>query len=138
MGIMIKKFEWHPKHTIFNDEMDEQHKQFFHLCNELIDLLEKDGPIDKEEALVLVSKIGNYAFYHFGLEEELFQQTTYPKVKEHIRAHKAFRDAFDALAKKVNDPDRDLRETLEELVVFSGEWIKNHIITIDKEYTEYL
>jgi hemerythrin-like metal-binding protein len=134
---MKKIFTWDSNHSVENEEIDKQHQIFFDLCNQLIELSEKNT-INKEEALLLIDKLGNYAFYHFGMEEELFEKTEYPKIDEHIQKHNAFRKQFNNLSANIYHTDSVQKEDIYKIAQFAGEWIEKHILSVDKEFTQYL
>jgi hemerythrin-like metal-binding protein len=134
---MAKKFIWTEEYSVSVKEMDEQHKQFIQICNDLLDLTEKDS-LDQNEALSKIMKLGDYASYHLGAEEDLFTKTDYPDAEMHIKIHEEFRNKTKDFINMVREENSDTKKIIEEIAQFTGEWLINHIKGIDKKYSEYL
>lgn len=134
---MTDRYEWRPEYSLGEHEIDEGHKQFFTMCNTLIELSEKED-LTKNEVLLSVSHLGNYAYYHFEEEEQLFKETDYPEIETHIKLHQAFRKEFQKFADKLSVSDPDLKAITKEIADFSVKWITNHILGADQKYTNYI
>ena len=78
---MPEKFVWNLQYSVHSDEIDDQHKRFFEIINELYDLLDKK-PIELEPFLILITHLGDYAFYHFATEEGYFKIFNYAQTIE--------------------------------------------------------
>ena len=138
-GIIIRmdnKFVWTQDFSVQNHMIDEQHQTFFAIANELEDLA-SNGAAGKGVLLEGVAKLGNYAFYHFGTEEEMFSKYGYPEAVEHIAAHNAFRKEATDLINKVRVEVGDIRDLSRETADFAGNWLKNHILVVDKKYAQF-
>ncbi|MBU0546055.1 hypothetical protein KKA13_02255, partial [Patescibacteria group bacterium] len=88
---MHQKFAWTKKYSVGVAEIDKQHKEFIKICNGLLDLA-KEKSFTLEEVKIKIMRLGDYALYHFGTEEELFIKTKYPDASPHTKAHLQFRD----------------------------------------------
>jgi hemerythrin len=133
---MSKKIVWTEKYSVNVVEIDEQHKQFIEICNELLNLAE-DVTFTEEEALMKVMKLGNYALYHLGTEEELFIKTKYPDASAHVAVHNEFRKKAQDYIEQVRNKKVDTKQIIKEVADFSGEWLLDHILIVDKKYSEW-
>lgn len=133
---MAKKFEWTPKYSVNIKEIDEQHKEFIKICNSLLDLAERKT-FTKEEALLKSSKLGNYAAYHLGTEEEYFIETKYPNTIAHVKAHDHFRENAMYFVNQIKEKNTDLEKIANEMATFAAEWLLNHILIEDKKYSKF-
>ncbi len=133
---MSKRFTWTQEYSVGVEEFDNQHKEWVKICNELLDLSEKEA-FTNEEALIQISRLGNYAHYHLGTEEELFIEIKYPDAPAHVAAHNHFRDKVQEFINQIRDPKVDSRKVLNEMATFTVEWLFDHILVVDKEYTKF-
>jgi len=133
---MNKKFVWTPEYSVNVAEIDEQHKEFIKIVNDLLDLGDKESFTD-EEALAKVSKLGDYAFYHLSTEEDLFATTNYPDAPEHVAVHDKFRQQVKDFENEIRDKNNDKKISLGRIAVFAGNWLLNHILIMDKKYSEF-
>jgi methyl-accepting chemotaxis protein/hemerythrin len=123
---MDKKFVWTEEYSVQNKLIDEQHQTFFAIANELIDLSE-NGAAGKGVLLDEVNKLGDYAFSEYN----------YPDAPEHVEAHNAFRNKVMGLMDAVRGGEDGVRELSKETAEFAGEWLINHILVMDKKYTQF-
>lgn len=133
---MDNKFVWTEDFSVRNKMIDEQHQTFFSIANELEDLIQ-NGAAGKGVLLDEVAKLGDYAFYHLGTEESLFDEYDYPNAAEHIAAHDAFRMKAEEMMNCVRDEAGDIRDLAKETADFAGNWLMNHIFVMDKQYTDF-
>jgi hemerythrin-like metal-binding protein len=134
---MYEKFTWTEEYSVNIPEIDTQHKTFINICNHLLDLANTGDTVKREDALVSISRLGDYAFYHLGTEEELFIELDYPNPTSHLEAHYQFREKVKHLISKAIDKDSDIKETLNETAMFAGGWLLHHILVMDKNYSQF-
>jgi hemerythrin-like metal-binding protein len=81
----------------------------------------------------IVLDLERYSKVHFQKEEFFFQRFNYSEAKEHIEQHQFF-------IRKVANLKSDLKSgnfTLSiELLNFMKDWIENHILVVDKSYSD--
>ena len=134
---MENKFVWTEEYSVKNKMIDEQHQTFFAITNELIAVAE-NAAAGKGAVLDEATKLGDYAFYHLGTEEEMFKQYDYPEAAEHIAAHNAFREKAKELIDGIRGGDpSDVRKLAEDAAEFSGKWLMNHIRVMDQRYSDF-
>jgi len=130
------RFVWTTKYSVNVAEIDEQHKEFIKIVNSLLDLGESEFFTD-EEALVKVGQLGSYALYHLSTEEDLFIKTKYKDAIPHIEAHNKFREQAMNFENQIREEDKDKKTVLKDAAHFAGSWLLNHILVVDKKYSEF-
>lgn len=128
-------YEWDTSYSVDNAEIDEQHKRFFELLNQL-DAILMSGDVDKvkRSARDAVEALGEYAALHFADEERYLEELGYPDLAAHqfeharlVRQISGYRD--DLFAGRVI-----LSTTL--LKTMAG-WLTGHILVTDKKYAAF-
>ncbi|MDF1566802.1 MAG: bacteriohemerythrin [Spirochaetaceae bacterium] len=125
--------KWDPTLSVGIEVFDGHHQKLIGLINRLYVKMESGEGED-----VLRKTLGeliDYTDYHFQAEQEAFNAHEYPDRVEHNRRH-------DELLSKA----RSLRDALEsdqsvltnEVLDFLQDWVTNHILKTDRQYTEFL
>ena len=124
-------YKWEEKHSTGIQSIDNQHKEIFRYLNSLLDAM-KIGQANKV-IYQIVFDLENYSLVHFQKEEFFFQRFNYSGAKEHIQQHQFF-------IQKVSELKSDLKSgniaLSIELLNFLKDWIENHILVVDKNYSE--
>lgn len=122
---------WKPTYSVGISEIDEQHKRFVVLINDLYDAVE----IGSEEIVMgdIIGQLAAYADYHFSTEEMYFDRFNYEKSSEHKKAHQVFRKKIEIFKNKYQGNEHTIAK---EVMVFMKDWISKHIQEIDKAYME--
>jgi hemerythrin len=124
---------WSADLSVNIKEIDEQHKKLINLLNDLHDAM-KAG---KGKILLgsIFTELVKYTDTHFKFEEEYFTKYNYAQTKEHSDEHDSLRKT--ALELKAKFDSGNIVITVEVLNFLVG-WIENHIMKIDKRYTQFL
>lgn len=117
-------------------EIDYQHRKFFELMDALLQL----GCEGKEDDKIIksIEMLKNYIRFHFSLEEDLMLESKYPHYKEHISAHRYFKEQIrimDTMLKEQKEPSKALITRYNYMLV---EWFLKHIKVTDKSMCVYL
>jgi len=131
---MAEQFNWNLQYSVHLEEIDEQHKRFFDLINAVYDLL-SEKKIDMDALLIVITHLGDYAFYHFATEEGYFKIFRYKDTDAHTQEHDVFRakaGEFLERARRLNGEDP--RPLVMEMADFAKEWLAHHILLEDKKY----
>lgn len=128
-------FEWNEKLSVEIDEIDEQHQKLLKIGRELVDVLEitSDGIDQYDDIKRLLKELHNYTLYHFGKEEELMEKADYIGLPNHRFQHKIFIKKLEEV--NLDEIDENQKDYTMDLLNFIANWITNHIMKIDKEYT---
>ncbi|MBN2197691.1 hemerythrin family protein [Candidatus Wolfebacteria bacterium] len=132
----MEKFVWSEEYNIGINEIDGQHKHFLEIANKIIDVTIGQNPT-KEQIFNLLEELGNYAFYHFGIEEGYFDKFNYQEAPLHIDAHNNYRETIRKYLEDIRKEDVDINKMTEEIVSYSTDWLLKHIVVMDKKYTQY-
>jgi hemerythrin-like metal-binding protein len=117
---------WNEVPHIGIDEIDVQHKQLVNIINELCDI----RPSQNSQAAFngILSRLIDYAEYHFDFEEELMNQLNYSKLEEHKAEHQKFRNQI----KEIQESQTEERFHIEDkLMIFLEDWFTEHILNED-------
>lgn len=115
--------------------IDEQHKELFQRIDALVQAMSSGkGKIEVENTIKFLE---NYVVTHFGAEERLMVQKSYPRYEEHKAQHVAFTAAFQALKKEI---DQSVTKTVAVVQVHKKviDWLKVHIGLHDKALGQFV
>lgn len=124
----MKTLEWKSEYSVGVEMIDEQHKMFISIMNDLyVAITEK-----KEKNILddVFKQLVAYTQFHFQTEERYFDEFDYEGATEHKAAHKRLCDQIVVLQNKGDA----LMENPFELMDFLEDWLIEHIIGMDKLY----
>lgn len=127
------KIEWNDSMSVGIPEIDEDHKRFVFLIDELNRAIA--GQMDLSEVKKRLQRLIDDAEQHFSHEEKLFKQWKYPDAKDHAKKHENVLKSLQAVMDKFISYD------------FQSEWIDagievkdiliTHLLTEDMKYAEF-
>jgi len=132
----MKKFIWTIEYSVGVESIDEQHQHFFDIANKILELVDSES----SEGRVLfesLEELGNYAFYHLKTEEDYFDKFNFALAQEHVDAHNLYRKKVNEMMDRARKGE-DIKKIMKEAASYSGEWLLNHILVMDKKYTKFL
>ncbi len=91
----------------------------------------KNVPFDQS----ILTNLQLYAEHHFALEESYMVKLDYPDTADHIHAHDRFREELEAMVNSQENINSALQESLS---LFLSEWLRLHVLGIDKKLEEYI
>ena len=113
--------------------IDEQHRYFFNIVNDLKENLNEG--VCRDSASKIFFSLAHYA-EHFLIQEEIyFRDYQFPRLKEHKDLHKEF---IRRVIQFQSDYEKDVGETCRSMLAYLGEWFENHILKYDREAIDYL
>ncbi len=113
--------------------IDEQHRNLVEIVNTLHQHM-LDGQGSKVLKPVLASLI-EYILLHFSEEERLMKQYDYPTFLAHKNEHDIYVQRIKEFIRR-NKSDTPL--LAREMLLFLGEWVRNHISRSDQAYSPFL
>lgn len=135
----MDKFNWTKEYSVKVEMLDEQHQHFLEIVNKVADFI--NNKESKKDVLTdIIHQLGNYAFYHLGTEEELFDKYGYSDKVSHVEAHNKFREMTMSYIDRIGKNDHTLEELdqlSEEVAEYAGNWLLKHILVMDKKYSEF-
>jgi len=125
--------EWTNSITLYNDKLDEQHKELFDLINQII-TQERIEPMSEDFAIIL-SKISDYGLEHFKTEEKLMQDLNYPHLDKHRKEHREY--IYHVALFNTNFKSKNYTEPA-KVVKFVKGWWYWHIMMQDLHLASYI
>lgn len=124
---------WDDSYILGINELDQQHEQLTNLANILFSSFSNNkSKKDNKDAL---RNLIDFASYHFGTEEQYFEQFNFELADDHIAEHKLFlKKMKDFQTEYSSSKRKDWNETLR----FIKEWLTQHIKEVDKKYKDIL
>jgi len=126
-------YQWKEEYNVDISIIDEQHKKFLEIINQLKTIINQDGCKDSVSDIFyqLAYLIDNY----FIQEEIYFKDCQYPNFDKHKSDHNSFINRIIKFQKDVenNKPDLCL-----EIYHYLEEWFDDHILKFDKEAVAFL
>lgn len=132
----MSTIEWEDSFSVNNPEIDEQHKKWFAIYNDLHESFSK-GDTDEYSAISAgaLEKMQDYSRDHFGFEEAYMRKIGYPDIVAHRRAH---RD-FDTQIYEYNRDIREGRLVLNTMLIkIIRNWLLDHVLGEDKKYGQFI
>lgn len=126
-------FSWSEKLDIGIDHMNGEHQIILNTMNRLVDLTQKNGPI--EEIRKVSDELATYAVGHFSREEEYMKSVNYPGTKQHMEIHKKLLERF---GKQKKEFDEDPQRQSALFFKFLEVWLFSHIQGIDTDYGHHV
>ena len=117
---------WAPKFNTGIHEIDSQHKRLVDIINELYDARHSQSP--QAVLNVILSRLVDYADYHFIFEEALLSRLNYPELEEHMAEHQQFRNQIKEI---LGHQNKELFVIEDMLMEFLESWLINHILVED-------
>jgi hemerythrin-like metal-binding protein len=124
--------DWTDELSVGVNMFDDDHKELISLANRLHDSISVGT---QQSALTfLLSELENYTIFHFGHEEGMMLQYSYPDYEKHKKEH-------DSLVEKVQEFSAQVASGKTKISLsimgFLKEWLVNHIMGTDKKYTQF-
>jgi hemerythrin len=127
--------EWDDKYSVGIQLIDDQHKELIKLTNKLYKSCLAGEDAARVKFMATVKSTVDYVNYHFGVEERLLQNVSYPEFAEHKREHEAF-------AKHVLEEVQSFQEGKKFVpnvfVRYLRDWILSHIAVSDRKYAIFI
>jgi hemerythrin len=125
------KIEWKDEYTVGIKEIDDQHRYFISLLNDL------NGAVcsnkGRQELKDLFRELSDYAEKHFATEERYFDEFKYEGAEEHKLKHQEMRDEIKKIGSQKVGNEIDFYGNI---VYFLKDWLEDHFEKMDQEYEE--
>jgi hemerythrin len=126
---------WDPSMSVNVPELDEQHRSFVGVLNELHDTLMQGEFHDVLIATELtLERLEKYVGEHFRTEEEYLSRIGYPDINEHRRKHEEFAARVRALREAYASGEGVLNTDLVKTMVV---WLSDHLVAEDNKYAVF-
>ncbi len=122
-----------PEYSVDVREIDEQHKKFILILNDLSDTIDIGEEASASMIGDVLAQLKAYADYHFATEEKYFDAFKFSGTAEHKKVHEDFKIK---VAEFYKDYAGNEAAVSKKVLTFMRQWLKEHILTMDKEYTD--
>lgn len=129
----MQNFDWNDGLSVGIESIDNDHKKLLSLINELSNAILKNHASNVIENVFL--QLEEYVVVHFEREEALMEKCHYPGIENHIKQHQIFIQKVPELKYKLLKADS--AKICQEVNVFLYDWLMNHIIGEDLDFTQY-
>ena len=129
----MNQIKWDEYFSVNVKAMDNQHIKFIDMLNACLQA--KEAKALDDITFDTLKDMMNYLSKHFKDEEELMRAHGYPDLEAHIKLHKDF------VLKTTEFLDRYVNERGaigEDILDYLKDWFLNHIIKVDKQYSDFL
>jgi hemerythrin-like metal-binding protein len=125
-GLSVLRLVWHDNYNSGHPQIDDEHRELFALCNNLIAAFGHDG-----EQQAALDQLLDHIALHFKHEERILEENNYDRFTEHQAAHKALlRKAADL--KRASDNGSIRFSHLINFLV--NDVVARHLFTADHDY----
>lgn len=129
----MQLLNWADEYSVKIKDIDNQHQKLVSLINQLhAAMKEAKG---KEIIGNIINELVTYTKFHFTAEEKIMQDNNFPGFLSHKREH-------EMLTKKVMEFQENYKNGRAplslEIMQFLKDWLVNHIMKVDKDYSPYL
>lgn len=127
----VNPFRWSSDLSVDIPELDDDHQTILELLNHL------RATIESGEASALpwiIDDLLQYSIYHFRHEEDMMEACHYPFLDNHKLVHRMLETRLGDFIK--NSEYRENLEAATWLLGFFGNWLKDHVAGMDKNYSE--
>jgi hemerythrin len=121
---------WHEDYGLGLDLIDDQHQRLFSLMNQVWEALYSLVEDSAEATSSLILELEHYARAHFDEEEAFMQETGYPRLESHRKAHEAFISRIHAEKDALLAGNR----VSLDLLLFLRDWLISHVLVADRDY----
>ncbi len=130
---MKKEIHWQPSYSVGVLDLDVHHQGLIEYMN-ILDNVENYKNDFDELILNTLNDLSRYTHYHFEQEENYMRRYDYPDLAEHAAEHAIFKNEIENfnVAYKLGDKEIALK-----VASFLKTWFIKHILTIDKQYSDY-
>ncbi len=126
--------KWTDELSIGIPELDEEHKRWLEILNELHDAMSDNS--DTKIMQTIVKRMLEYSVFHLTHEEMHMLELKYPLFESHKEKHDHLIHKIELLVDRINESG-NFRLTVDTILLLKN-WLTNHIMVTDKKYGEYV
>lgn len=124
---------WSQDFSVNIQEIDDQHKVIVDMINKINHAVTGNG--DPEIIKQVIEQLVDYTTVHFAIEEALMRMFHFPGYEQHKQIHTKLLERVLAFQKQYAKGNTQIGS---ELLYFLRDWLLNHIVKVDKEYSTHL
>lgn len=124
---------WESEYSVGIYKLDEQHKIFINLINQLHEANARHSTLATLKRIV--ANLESYTAMHFEDEERMLTQVGYFRLRSHRNAHNKFAFQLADFAKRIRGGET---KAAVELANYLDDWLNDHLDKVDLLYVEFL
>jgi len=129
--------QWDESLSVNNPVLDEQHRQFIKLINDLDDISSSHNKDIDKKVIEAVDFLEEYAKKHFAYEESYFIEHDFPEAREHQEYHNIFIQTIMNMRKQLN-MNGVTTELANDISRFTADWLIMHVRGVDHRYQVFI
>ena len=119
-----------------NAMIDEQHKELIGKIDKLVACCEEGG--GKVEAIKMLDYLSDYTDFHFGEEEKLQEEVSYPAIEGHKAKHAEFKKSVEELHEMLVEEEGPTDAFVAAVQKNVVDWLFEHIKNMDQALAAYV
>lgn len=119
-----------------NTMIDEQHKELIGKIDKLVACCEEGG--GKVEAIKMLDYLSDYTDFHFGEEEKLQEEVSYPAIEGHKAKHAEFKKSVEELHEMLVEEEGPTDAFVAAVQKNVVDWLFDHIKNMDQALAAYV
>ena len=119
-----------------NAMIDDQHKELIGKIDKLVACCEEGG--GKVEAIKMLDYLSDYTDFHFGEEEKLQEEVSYPAIEGHKAKHAEFKKSVEELHEMLVEEEGPTDAFVAAVQKNVVDWLFDHIKNMDQALAAYV
>ena len=119
-----------------NAMIDEQHKELTGKIDKLVACCEEGG--GKVEAIKMLDYLSDYTDFHFGEEEKLQEEVSYPAIEGHKAKHAEFKKSVEELHEMLVEEEGPTDAFVAAVQKNVVDWLFDHIKNMDQALAAFV
>lgn len=130
------KLEFDKSLVTGNDMIDAQHKELIEKIDSLLTYCENGE--EKVKAIKMLDYLAEYTDFHFGEEEKLQEEVSFPGMEEHKKKHAEFKKAVEELHDMLEEEEGPTDAFVDAVKKNVVDWLFDHIKQMDQALAAFV
>lgn len=130
------KLEFDKSLVTGNDMIDAQHKELIGKIDSLLTYCENGE--EKVKAIKMLDYLAEYTDFHFGEEEKLQEEVSFPGMEEHKKKHAEFKKAVEELHDMLEEEEGSTDAFVDAVKKNVVDWLFDHIKQMDQALAAFV
>ena len=130
------KLEFDKSLVTGNDMIDAQHKELIGKIDSLLTYCENGE--EKVKAIKMLDYLAEYTDFHFGEEEKLQEEVSFPGMEEHKKKHAEFKKAVEELHDMLEEEEGPTDAFVDAVKKNVVDWLFDHIKQMDQALAAFV
>ena len=130
------KLEFDKSLVTGNDMIDAQHKELIGKIYSLLTYCENGE--EKVKAIKMLDYLAEYTDFHFGEEEKLQEEVSFPGMEEHKKKHAEFKKAVEELHDMLEEEEGPTDAFVDAVKKNVVDWLFDHIKQMDQALAAFV